>query len=131
MVASHSGMVMYSTSRSKISNDGSEDSMGFIVSKSQAFPCCAPDALCRKNSKLWSTPPVVLNNFNADCCVIQASLLRFWPLESSRSASTSYTVMCGHLLRATENLVSSLVKQNSRTYLEQRLTNIWAANSSN
>jgi hypothetical protein len=36
MVASRSEMVMNSTSRSKISNDGSEDSMGFSVSKSQS-----------------------------------------------------------------------------------------------
>jgi hypothetical protein len=38
------------------SNDGGEDSMESIVSKSQAFACSLPDALRGRSSKPWPTP---------------------------------------------------------------------------
>jgi hypothetical protein len=62
---------MNSTSRSKISNDGSENSMGCIISKSQVV-VSLPDALRGRSSKPWSTPPVVLNAFNVDFCAMKA-----------------------------------------------------------
>jgi hypothetical protein len=57
-----------------------------------------PDALCGRSSKLWSTTPVVLNNFTQFLLRnISTSLLEFWPLSSFGSASTSYAVVCGPL----------------------------------